>query len=204
MLIAIAGNIGSGKTTLTGLLAKHYGWEAQYEAVDDNPYLDDFYADMSRWSYNLQIFFLTKRLQQIQEIRDSEISTVQDRTIYEDAEIFAKNLHTMEKMSDRDYDNYSNLYNAMRKFIAPPNLMIYLRASVPTLVRQIQQRGRSYENKIQIDYLQQLNDHYESWISGYRDGELLIVDVDNLDFVNNSKDLSSIIDKIESHIHGLF
>lgn len=204
MHIAIAGNIGSGKTTLTSLLAKHFGWKAEYEEVDDNLYLDDFYSDMARWSFNLQIFFLNKRLKQIQDFRDSGDAIIQDRTIYEDAEIFAKNLHKIGNMSDRDYETYLSLFNSMVKFVSPPDLLIYLRASVPTLVNQIQKRGRSYENTIRIDYLQQLNDHYEDWIERYDEGNLLIIDVDNLDFLENPKDLSGVIDKINSHIHGLF
>lgn len=204
MHIAIAGNIGSGKTTLTELLSKHFGWTAKYESVDENPYLDEFYSDMKRWSFNLQVYFLNSRLHQIQNFRESGESIIQDRTIYEDAEIFAKNLHTIGNMSDRDYATYKDLFKSMMRFVEAPNLLIYLRASVPTLVNNIQTRGRSYENTIRIDYLQQLNDHYEEWISQYKEGDLLIVDVDNTDFLNNPTDLSNVIDKIEAHLNGLF
>lgn len=204
MHIAIAGNIGSGKTTLTELLAKQFNWDAKYESVEDNPYLDNFYSDMKRWSFNLQVFFLNSRLHQIKSFRESEKSIIQDRTIYEDAEIFAKNLHTIGNMTDRDYDTYKDLFQSMIQFVEAPNLLIYLRASVPTLVNNIQNRGRSYENTIRIDYLQQLNEHYEEWINGYSDGDLLIVDVDNTDFLNNPSDLRNVVDKIEAQLNGLF
>ena len=204
MHIAVAGNIGSGKTTLTGLLAKQYGWTAKYEAVDNNPYLNDFYSDMERWSFNLQVYFLNSRLHQIKSFRESGESIIQDRTIYEDAEIFAKNLHTIGNMSERDYATYKDLFKSMMEFVEAPSLLIYLRASVPTLVNNIQSRGRSYENTIRIDYLQQLNEHYEEWISNYKDGELLIVDVDNTDFLTNPEDLSAVVDKIDAQLNGLF
>jgi deoxyadenosine/deoxycytidine kinase len=204
MHIAVAGNIGAGKTTLTTLLAKHYNWEPNYETVDNNPYLDDFYNDMQRWSFNLQIFFLNTRFKQIVEIRKSEKTIIQDRTIFEDAEIFAPNLHDMGLMSTRDFENYRALYNLMIALIQPPDLLIYLRASVPKLVSQIQQRGRAYEESIRLDYLKMLNERYELWISRYEGSKLLIINVDDTDFQNNPEDLSKIIDGINAQIHGLF
>lgn len=204
MHIAIAGNIGSGKTTLTGLLSKHYGWDAHYEDVDDNPYLNDFYEDMQRWSFNLQVYFLNSRLNQILNIRKSGRTVIQDRTIYEDAYIFAPNLHSMGLMSTRDFENYFTLFNLMTSLIQPPDLLIYLRATVPTLVNQIQKRGRDYENSIRLDYLKRLNERYEAWIGAYNLGKLLIIDVDNLNFTEVKEDLSHIISKIDAQIHGLF
>jgi deoxyadenosine/deoxycytidine kinase len=204
MHIAIAGNIGSGKTTLTGLLSKHFGWEAHYEDVDTNPYLSSFYEDMQRWSFNLQIYFLNSRFRQIVEIRKSGKTVIQDRTIYEDAHIFAPNLHDMGLMTSRDFQNYRSLFELMSSFIQPPDLLIYLRADVPTLVRQIQKRGRDYENSIRLDYLKSLNDRYEEWISSYNNGKLLIVDVDNINFSDNPEDLGNIIEKVTAEIHGLF
>ena len=204
MHIAIAGNIGSGKTTLTGLLAKHFGWQPHYEDVETNPYLPSFYEDMQRWSFNLQIYFLNSRFRQIIEIRNSGKTVVQDRTIYEDAYIFAPNLHAMNLMTTRDFDNYASLFELMSTFVKPPDLMIYLRASVPTLVSQIQKRGRDYENSIRIDYLKSLNDRYEAWISKYTLGKLLIVEVDNINFSEKPEDLAGVIDKINAEIHGLF
>jgi deoxyadenosine/deoxycytidine kinase len=204
MHIAVAGNIGSGKTTLTSLLAKHYNWTPNYETVDNNPYLNDFYNDMQRWSFNLQIFFLNSRFQQIVEIRKSDKTIIQDRTIFEDAEIFAPNLHDMGLMSTRDFENYRELYNLMIGLIQPPDLLIYLRASVPTLVNQIQQRGRAYEESIRLDYLKMLNERYELWISRFTGSKLLIVNVDDSDFQSNPEDLSKIIDGINAQIHGLF
>ncbi len=204
MHIAIAGNIGAGKTTLTGMLAKHYGWTPHYEDVDENPYLNDFYEDMQRWSFNLQIYFLNSRFNQILDIHNSGATVIQDRTIYEDAEIFAPNLHAMGLMSTRDFQNYSSLFQLMAKLVKAPDLMIYLRASVPTLVNQIQLRGREYESSIRIDYLKQLNERYEAWISRYKEGKLLIINVDKIDITNNPEDLSGIIDKIDASIHGLF
>ena len=204
MHIAIAGNIGAGKTTLTELLAKHYKWMPHYEDVDENPYLNDFYNDMQRWSFNLQIYFLNSRFKQITDIRKSGKTIIQDRTIYEDAEIFAPNLHSMGLMSTRDFNNYKTLFDSMVSVIQPPNLLIYLRASVPTLVNQIQKRGREYESSIRIDYLKQLNDRYDKWINGYKMGKLLIINVDDIDFTVNPEDLSLIIDKIDAQIHGLF
>jgi deoxyadenosine/deoxycytidine kinase len=204
MHIAIAGNIGSGKTTLAGLLSKHYGWEAHYEDVDDNPYLNDFYEDMQRWSFNLQVYFLNSRLNQILNIRKSGKTVIQDRTIYEDAYIFAPNLHSMGLMSTRDFENYFTLFNLMTSLIQPPDLLIYLRASVPTLVNQIQKRGREYENSIRLDYLKRLNERYEAWVGAYNLGNLLIVDVDNINFSEVKEDLSQVISKIDAQIHGLF
>lgn len=203
MHIAIAGNIGSGKTTLTSLLSKHYGWDAHYEDVDDNPYLNDFYKDMQRWSFNLQIYFMKSRFGQVQKIHNEDKNVIQDRTIYEDAFIFAPNLHAMGLMSTRDFDNYSSLFNLMNAFIPAPNLLIYLRSSVPNLVEQIQKRGRDYENSIRLDYLNRLNERYEAWVSEYKN-KLLIIDVDDLDFQNNKEDLGKIITKIEAEINGLF
>jgi len=204
MHIAIAGNIGSGKTTLAGLLSKHYNWEAHYEDVDDNPYLNDFYDDMQRWSFNLQVYFLNSRLNQILNIRKSGKTVIQDRTIYEDAYIFAPNLHSMGLMSTRDFENYFTLFNLMTSLIQPPDLLVYLRASVPTLVNQIQKRGREYENSIRLDYLKRLNERYEAWIGSYKLGPLLIIDVDNLNFSELKEDLSLVINKIDAEIHGLF
>ncbi len=204
MHIAIAGNIGSGKTTLTGLLAKHYGWDAQFEDVDDNPYLNDFYEDMQRWSFNLQIYFLNSRFSQIVQIRQTGQDTIQDRTIYEDAFIFAPNLHSMGLMTTRDFENYFALFNLMSSLIEPPDLLIYLRASIPTLVNQIQNRGRKYEDNIRLDYLKHLNERYEAWIETYSMGKLLIVDADNYNFPASPEDLSVVIDKIDANLHGLF
>jgi len=204
MHIAIAGNIGSGKTTLTGLLAKHFKWEPHYEDVDTNPYLNSFYEDMQRWSFNLQIFFLNSRFRQVVAIRKSGKTVVQDRTIYEDANIFAPNLHSMNLMSTRDFDNYLSLFELMSSFIQPPDLLIYLRASVPTLVNQIQKRGRDYESAIRLDYLKNLNERYEEWVEGYTLGKLLIVDVDNLKVSENAADLGTVIEKINAELHGLF
>lgn len=204
MHIAIAGNIGSGKTTLTTLLAKHYGWEAQFEDVEENPYLDDFYSEMQRWSFNLQIYFLNSRFRQVVDIRKSEKDVIQDRTIYEDAYIFAPNLHAMGLMTSRDFDNYMSLFHLMESFLQPPDLLIYLRASIPTLVDQIQKRGRQYENNIRIDYLNRLNERYEAWISSYNRGKLLVIDIDKNRFPDNPEDLGEIINKIDAEINGLF
>ncbi len=201
--IAIAGNIGAGKSSLTGLLAKHFGWEAFYESVDNNPYLSDFYEDMRRWSFNLQIYFLSSRFRHQKKMLEKQKRFVQDRTIYEDVEIFAKNLHNMGLMSDRDYSNYEALYTEMTHYLKPPSLLIYIRAQVPTLVRQIQQRGRDYENTIRIEYLERLNRLYESWIDDYPQ-EKLIVDTDDIDFVNSREDLGKIIELVEQRLFGLF
>jgi len=208
MHIAVAGNIGSGKTTLTSLLAKHYKWEAHYEDADDNPYLNDFYEDMQRWSFNLQIYFLNERFSKILEIRNSGKSVIQDRTVYEDAYIFAPNLHAMGLMTTRDFENYFAGFKLLETFVTPPDLLIYLRASVPTLVNQIQKRGREYENAIRLDYLKRLNERYEAFISSYEtehpEAKLLIIDVDTNNFSEKSEDLGLIINKIDADIHGLF
>lgn len=204
MHIAVAGNIGSGKTTLTGLLSKHFGWDAHYEDVEDNPYLNDFYNDMQRWSFNLQIYFLNTRFNQVLSFRRSGKTLVQDRTIYEDAYIFAPNLHAMGLMSTRDFENYFTLFNMLASLIQPPDLVIYLRASVPTLVKQIQKRGRKYEDNIRLDYLKRLNERYEAWIESYKLGKMLIVDVDSNNFIDKPEDMSVVIDKVNASIHGLF
>jgi len=204
MHVAIAGNIGAGKTTLTELLAKHYKWEPHFESVEENPYLDDFYSSMERWSFNLQIYFLNNRFRQILEFQESRKNIIQDRTIYEDAHIFAPNLHAMGLMTNRDFNNYISLFELMERLVSPPDLLIYLRASIPTLVGQIHRRGRDYETSISIDYLSRLNERYEAWISKYTKGNLLIVDVDNLNIVDKKEDLGYVIDKIDAQIHGLF
>ena len=204
MHIAVAGNIGSGKTTITGLLAKHYGWEAQYEDIDDNPYLNDFYEDMQRWSFNLQIYFLNSRFSHIVRIRQSNMTVIQDRTIYEDSYIFAPNLHSMGLMGTRDFENYFALFNLLNSLIEPPDLLIYLRASIPTLVNQINRRGRKYENNIRLDYLKRLNERYEAWVETYNLGRILIVDADNYNFPDRPEDLNAVIDKINAELHGLF
>ncbi|MGF1559882.1 MAG: deoxynucleoside kinase [Flavobacteriaceae bacterium] len=204
MHIAVAGNIGAGKTTLTKLLSKHYKWEAHFEDVVDNPYLDDFYTQMERWSFNLQIYFLNHRYRQILKIRESGKNIIQDRTIYEDAYIFAPNLHAMGLMTNRDFTNYSSLFELMESLVQPPDLLIYLRSSIPNLVSQIHKRGRDYENSISIDYLSRLNERYEAWVQSYKKGNLLIIDVDSLDFVDNPEDLGHVINKIDAEINGLF
>ena len=204
MHVAIAGNIGAGKTTLTNLLAKHYAWDTHFEDVEQNPYLNDFYDDMQRWSFNLQIYYLNSRFAQIQEIRDTKTTVIQDRTIYEDAFIFAPNLHSMGLMTTRDFENYFTLFNLMDSFVSPPDLLIYLRASVPTLVSHIQQRGRDYEESIRLDYLKRLNERYEAWISTYNKGKVLIIDIDNNRFTESQEDLGKIINAIDAEINGLF
>lgn len=203
MHIAIAGNIGSGKTTLTTMLAKRYGWSPHYEPVDNNPYLEDYYHDMKRWSFNLQIYFLNKRFKDVVEISRSDKTIVQDRTIFEDACIFAPNLHDMGLMSDRDFDNYTDLFNLMISLVKLPDLMIYIRSSVPRLIGNIQKRGRSYEQTIRIDYLKGLNDRYEEWIRNYK-GRLIVVEGDNCDFQNNPRDFGRIADQIDAELFGLF
>ncbi len=202
--IAVAGNIGAGKTTLTRALAKHYNWEPHFESADNNPYLNDFYNNMQRWSFNLQVYFLHNRFHQILKINSGENTIIQDRTIYEDAHIFAPNLHDMGLMATRDFENYFELFKTMVSLIVPPDLLIYLRASVPTLVSQIQTRGRDYEGSISLDYLKRLNERYENWISNYDGPKLLIVNIDEIDFVNNPNDLEHVINKVEAEIHGLF
>jgi deoxyadenosine/deoxycytidine kinase len=204
MHIAVAGNIGAGKTTLTKLLAKQFKWEPHFEDVVDNPYLDDFYHQMERWSFNLQIYFLNSRFRQVLQIRESGKNIIQDRTIYEDAHIFAPNLHAMGLMTNRDFKNYSSLFDLMEGLVGAPDLLIYLRSSIPNLVAQIHKRGREYENSISIDYLSRLNERYEAWATSYKKGKLLIIDVDNIDFVNNPEDLGNVINRINAEINGLF
>jgi deoxyadenosine/deoxycytidine kinase len=204
MHVAIAGNIGAGKTTLTKLLAKHYKWEPNFETVDGNPYLDDFYAEMERWSFNLQVYFLNSRFRQILELRKSGKNIIQDRTIYEDARIFAPNLHAMGLMPTRDFTSYEALFDLMENLVSPPDLLIYLRATIPALVGQIHRRGREFENSISIDYLSRLNERYEAWVSKYDKGKLLIIDVDDLNFVDKPEDLGAVIAKIDAEINGLF
>ena len=204
MHIAVAGNIGSGKTTLTTLLAKHYRYTPHFESVDDNPYLNDFYKDMQRWSFNLQVYFLNSRFAQLIDLKEKGKPIIQDRTIYEDANIFAPNLNAMGLMTKRDFDNYLLLFGLMESFVSPPDLLIYLRASVPTLVAQIQERGRDYEEAIRLDYLSRLNERYEAWISTYDKGELLIIDVDDNNFHQSKEDLGKIIETIDGKLNGLF
>jgi deoxyadenosine/deoxycytidine kinase len=204
MHIAVAGNIGAGKTTLTTLLSKHYNWVAHFEHAEENPYLNDFYEDMQRWSFNLQVYFLNSRFNQVLKIRQGKKTVIQDRTIYEDAYIFAPNLHSMGLMTTRDFDNYFSLFKLMDTLVKAPDLLIYLRASVPTLVNQIQKRGREYENAIRLDYLKRLNERYEAWISTYDAGKLLIIDVDENKFSEKAEDLGLVINKIDAEIHGLF
>jgi deoxyadenosine/deoxycytidine kinase len=204
MHIAISGNIGSGKTTLATKLAAHYGWKVAFESVEENPYLSDFYNDMPKWAFHLQVFFLHSRFKQIKRIQASKISTVQDRTIYEDAYIFAANLYESNLISARDHENYLGLYQSMEKYISPPDLMIYLKADIPKLVDQIEKRGRNYERNIQIAYLKNLNTHYQKWIATYNHGKLLIIDVNDKNFVDNAEDFSEIVEKIDREIYGLF
>ncbi|MCR4681571.1 MAG: deoxynucleoside kinase [Bacteroidales bacterium] len=204
MHIAVAGNIGSGKTTLTGMLAKHYGWEALYESVDNNPYLASFYQDMQRWSFNIQIYFLNSRFRQVLDIRKRKKDVIQDRTIYEDAYIFAPNLHEMDLMATRDFENYTQLFELMTQFLQAPDLLIYLKADVATLVTQIHKRGRAYEDSIRLSYLENLNEKYEKWISNYKEGKLLIVDVNTIKFAEKPEDFGEIINKIDAELFGLF
>ncbi len=204
MHIAICGNIGSGKTTLTSMLAKHYRWKAELESVEDNPYLEDFYEDMQRWAFHLQVYFLNSRFRQVKKIRESLVSTIQDRTIYEDAYIFAANLYRSGFINDRDYSNYLSLFNSMIQHVTPPDLLIYLKADIPKLIQQIEKRGRSYENAIRIDYLKNLNAHYNDWIGEYDLGKLLVVDVNDMDFVHSRDDFASIVRRIDVELFGLF
>ena len=204
MYFAIAGNIGAGKTSLTELLSTHYGWEAHFEDVIDNPYLDDFYNHMERWSFNLQIYFLNSRFRQLESFSNSNKKFIQDRTIYEDAHIFAPNLHAMGLMNQRDFNNYQSLFGLMESMIKGPDILIYLRSSIPNLVHKIHKRGREYENSISIEYLSRLNERYEAWVSTYSKGKLLVVDVDKIDFVENKADLGSVIQKIDAEMNGLF
>ena len=202
--IAIAGNIGAGKTTLSEKLSHHFGWDVHYESANDNPYLSDFYEDMQRWSFNLQVFFLNNRYQQVLKILSGDRTVVQDRTIYEDAYIFAPNLHDMGLMSTRDFQNYFELFKTMSSQIQPPDLLIYLRASIPTLVEHIQERGRDYEGNMSLDYLKRLNERYENWISSYKEGNLLIINADEVDFMRNPEDLGDIVNQVNGELHGLF
>ncbi|MBP5662815.1 MAG: deoxynucleoside kinase [Bacteroidales bacterium] len=203
MHIAVAGNIGSGKTTLTGMLAKHFGWEPMYESVENNPYLASFYEDMQRWSFNIQVYFLNSRFRQVIELRKKKKDVIQDRTIYEDAYIFAPNLHDMQLMPTRDFENYTSLFELMAQFLEYPDLLIYLKADIPTLVAQINKRGRDYENTIRIDYLQHLNEKYEKWISNYP-GKLLVIDVNTIKFAERAEDFGVVIEKINAELFGLF
>jgi deoxyadenosine/deoxycytidine kinase len=202
--IAICGNIGSGKTTLTEKLARHYGWNPLYESVDNNPYLRDFYQDMTKWAFHVQIYFLNSRFKQINDIYGSEKPTIQDRTIYEDAYIFAANLHQSGHITDRDYQSYLDIFNSMISFVKPPDLLIYLKADIPKLVRQIEKRGRDFEYSIRLDYLRKLNKQYENWIANYKDGKLLVIDVNHLDFVENIDDFSFIVNKVDLELNNLF
>ena len=204
MHIAVAGNIGSGQTTLTNMLAKHYGWDALYESVDDNPYLASFYQDMQRWSFNIQIYFLNSRFRQVIDIRKRKKSVIQDRTIYEDAYIFAPNLHDMDLMATRDFENYKSLFELMKQFLQPPDLLIYLKADIPTLITQIGKRGRAYEDTIRYSYLENLNERYEKWIDNYKDGKLLVVDVNTTKFAERPEDFGSVIERIDGELFGLF
>ena len=204
MHIAVTGNIGAGKTTLTTMLSKHYGWDAQFEDVDHNPSLEDFYADMSKCRFALQIYFLGSRFRQVKEIRESGKNIVQDRTIYEDAHIFAENLYDMNLLSDRDFNNYTSVFNLMKSFVSAPDLLIYLKSDVPNLVKKIYKRGRDYEATISIEYLSKLNQKYEKWISTYNEGKLLVIEVDDLDFVERPEDFGYILERIENQMHGLF
>ena len=204
MHIAVAGNIGSGKTTLTTMLAKNFNWEPMYESVENNPYLASYYEDMQRWSFNLQVYFLNSRFRQVVEIRKKTKTVIQDRTIYEDAYIFAPNLHDMQLMATRDFENYSSLFELMSQFLQAPDLLIYLRADTATLVSQIAKRGREYEKTIRIDYLENLNNRYEEWISNYKLGKLLIIDVNKIKFAENQEDFGTVIDKINAELFGLF
>ncbi|MBT8233711.1 MAG: deoxynucleoside kinase [Saprospiraceae bacterium] len=202
--IAVSGNIGAGKTTLSEMLGKHYNWEVEYEDANTNPYLSDFYEDMQRWSFNLQVYFLNSRFQQLLDIRNGDKVVIQDRTIYEDANIFAPNLHEMGLMSKRDFDNYSTLFDVMTSQVEPPDLLIYLKASIPKLVEHIQKRGRDYEGSISLDYLKRLNEKYNNWIDNYSEGNLLIIDADNTDFKQSKEDFGNIIEQIDAKLFGLF
>lgn len=202
--IAVSGNIGSGKTTLAEKLARHYNWTPLYESVEHNPYLRDFYSDMTRWAFHLQIYFLNSRFNQVRTIRESEKTIIQDRTIYEDAYIFAANLHRSGHINDRDYQSYLDIFHSMIHFVQPPDLLIYLRADIPKLVQQIAKRNRDFEYNIKLEYLKTLNEHYESWIGNYRAGKLLVIDVNQLDFVERIEDFSFIVNKVELEINNLF
>ena len=202
--IAVAGNIGAGKTTLTTMLAKHYKWTPHFEDVEHNPYLVDFYDEMQRWSFNLQVYFLNNRLSQLLDIVNGKDSVIQDRTIYEDAYIFAPNLYEMGLMTKRDFENYSSLFTTLKRMVKPPDLLIYLRSTIPKLVDQIQKRGREYEENIRLDYLKRLNEFYNKWIDSYKDGPLLIIDIDNSNFAEEEEDFAEVVRRIDAQIHGLF
>lgn len=202
--VAIAGNIGAGKTTLTEMLGRHFGWEVHYENTESNPYLSDFYLDMKRWSFNLQVFFLSSRYQQVLQILQGNRTVIQDRTIYEDAFIFAPNLADMGLMERRDFENYLTLFQSIVSQIKAPDLLIYLKASIPTLVEHIQMRGRDYEGSISLDYLKRLNERYDNWINGYREGKLLVINVDNLDFTSNQDHAAKVLEMVQGELHGLF
>lgn len=202
--IAIAGNIGAGKTTLTTMLARHFKWTPHFEDVEHNPYLVDFYEDMYRWSFNLQVYFLNSRLKQLIDIRHGKETVIQDRTIYEDAYIFAPNLYEMGLMTKRDFENYTSFFQTLKKLTSPPDLLIYLKASIPKLVDQIQKRGRDYEENIRLDYLKRLNEFYNKWIEQYNDGPLLIIEVDHVNFADNEEDFAEVVRRIDAQIHGLF
>jgi len=202
--VAIAGNIGAGKTTLCTQLGKHFGWDVHYESTDNNPYLSDFYNDMKRWSFNLQIYFLNNRYRQILDIHKGDVTVIQDRTIYEDANIFAPNLHDMGLMTTRDFDNYTDLFNLMTSQISPPDLLIYLKADISTLVSHIQSRGREYEGSISLDYLKRLNQRYDAWVETYDAGNLLVIDANNIDFKNRPEDLGKVVNLVQGELHGLF
>ena len=204
MHIAVSGNIGAGKTTLTEMLSKHYGWQPEFESTEDNPYLEDFYSDMHKWAFHLQIYFLNSRFEQINRLRTGDRTIIQDRTIYEDAYIFAKSLHKQGFFKERDYNNYKAIFDSMIKFVQAPDLLIYLKSDISKLVKNIETRGRDYESQIRIDYLKGLNQHYEDWIDNYDEGKLLIIDVTDIDFVKNSEHFSDIVFKIDSELHGLF
>ncbi|MBZ0098725.1 MAG: deoxynucleoside kinase [Taibaiella sp.] len=202
--IAVAGNIGAGKTTLTSVLAKHYKWIPNFEDIDHNPYMVDFYEDMHRWSFNLQVYFLNTRLKNLEAIRSGKDTVIQDRTIYEDAYIFAPNLYDMGLMNKRDFENYMSLFHTLEKLVQPPDLLIYLKASIPKLVDQIQKRGREYEENIRLDYLKRLNEYYNKWIDKYDEGQLLVIDIENLDFTSNNEDLAEVLRRVDAQINGLF
>lgn len=202
--IAVAGNIGSGKTTLTQMLAKHYKWTPHYEDVEHNPYLVDFYEDMHRWSFNLQVYFLNNRLKHLIDIKNGKASVIQDRTIYEDAYIFAPNLYEMGLMTKRDYENYASFFENLKTLVKPPDLLIYLKGSIPVLVDQIQKRGREYEENLRLDYLKRLNEFYNKWIDKYTDGPLLVIDIDKNKFPENKEDFADVVRRIDAQLHGLF
>jgi len=202
--IAVAGNIGAGKTTLTTMLAKHYKWMPHFEDVEHNPYLVDFYEDMQRWSFNLQVYFLNSRLANLIDIKNSNKTVIQDRTIYEDAHIFAPNLYEMGLMTKRDFENYANFFGTLKRMVTPPDLLIYVKASIPKLVDQIQKRGREYEENIRLDYLKRLNEFYNKWIDGYKDGPLMVIDIDNSNFAENEEDFAEVVRRIDAQINGLF